>query len=412
MAEPEEVRDQLLNELVDELVEDCKSAEDLLGENGIVKQLTKRVLERMLQAEMTDHLGYEKDDPAGRGSGNSRNGRTRKTVQTDQSEVTLAVPRDRNAEFEPQIVPKHQRRLKGFDDKVISLYARGMTDREITGHLQEMYGVSVSPELISNVTDVVIDEVKCWQTRPLDEVYPIVYLDAIFVKIRDEGTVQKKAIYLALGINLEGEKELLGLWISKTEGAKFWLGLLTELQNRGLKDIFIVCVDGLGGFPEAIETVFPKTQVQLCIVHLVRNSLRFVSWKDRKTVAADLKPIYKAATAEEAESHLEAFEEKWDETYPSISKSWRKHWANIIPFFAYPEEIRKVIYTTNAIESMNRSLRKIIKNRGAFPSDEAATKLMFLALRNISKRWTKPLMNWKAALNRFAIMFEDRAPLL
>ena len=412
MAKQEEVREHLLNELIDELVEDCKSAEDLLGENGIVKQLTKRVLERMLQAEMTDHLGYEKDDPAGRGSGNSRNGRTRKTVQTDQSEVTLEVPRDRNAEFEPQIVPKHQRRLKGFDDKVISLYARGMTDREISGHLQEMYGVSVSAELISNVTDVVIDEVKGWQTRPLDEVYPIVYLDAIFVKIRDEGTVQKKAIYLVLGINLEGEKELLGLWISKTEGAKFWLGLLTELQNRGLKDIFIVCVDGLGGFPEAIETVFPKTQVQLCIVHLVRNSLRFVSWKDRKTVAADLKPIYKAATAEEAESHLEAFEEKWDETYPSISKSWRKHWANIIPFFAYPEDIRKVIYTTNAIESMNRSLRKIIKNRGAFPSDEAATKLMFLALRNISKRWTKPLMNWKAALNRFAIMFEDRAPLL
>ena len=412
MANQEEVREDLLNELIDELVEDCKSAEDLLGENGIVKQLTKRVLERMLQAEMTDHLGYEKDDPAGRDSGNSRNGRTRKTVQTDQSEVTLEVPRDRNAEFEPQIVPKHQRRLKGFDDKVISLYARGMTDREISGHLQEMYGVSVSAELISNVTDVVIDEVKGWQTRPLDEVYPIVYLDAIFVKIRDEGTVQKKAIYLALGINLEGEKELLGLWISKTEGVKFWLGVLTELQNLGLKDIFIVCVDGLGGFPEAIETVFPKTQVQLCIVHLVRNSLRFVSWKDRKTVAADLKPIYKAATPEEAESHLEAFEEKWDETYPSISKSWRKHWTNIIPFFAYPEDIRKVIYTTNAIESMNRSLRKIIKNRGAFPSDEAATKLMFLALRNISKRWTKTLMNWKAALNRFAIMFEDRAPLL
>ena len=355
-------------------------------------------------------LGHARS--AGRGSGNSRNGRTRKTVQTDQSEVTLEVPRDRNAEFEPQIVPKHQRRLKGFDDKVISLYARGMTDREISGHLQEMYGVSVSAELISNVTDVVIDEVKGWQTRPLDEVYPIVYLDAIFVKIRDEGTVQKKAIYLALGINLEGEKELLGLWISKTEGVKFWLGVLTELQNRGLKDIFMVCVDGLGGFPEAIETVSPKTQVQLCIVHLVRNSLRFVSWKDRKTVAADLKPIYKAATAEEAESHLEAFEEKWDETYSSISKSWRKHWTNIIPFFAYPEDIRKVIYTTNAIESMNRSLGKIIKNRGAFPSDEAATKLMFLALRNISKRWTKPLMNWKAALNRFAIMFEDRAPLL
>jgi putative transposase len=286
--------------------------------------------------------------------------------------LPAAGRRDRNGDFEPHIVPKHQRRLKGFDDKVISLYARGMTDREIQGHLEEMYGVNVSPQLISNITDGVIDEVKAWQNRPLDEVYPIVYLDALFVKIRDEGTVQKKAIYLALGLNLDGEKELIGLWVSKSEGAGFWLSVLTQLQNRGLKDIFIVCVDCLEGFPEAIETVYPKTQVQLCIVHLVRNALRFVTWKDRKNVAADLKPIYQAclpstarrrqaATAEEAETNLSAFEATWDEHYPSISKSWRKHWEHIIPFFAYPKDIRKVVYTTNAIESMNRSLRKITK---------------------------------------------------
>jgi len=277
--------------------------------------------------------------------------------------------------------------------------------------LREIYGTTVSPSLISSVTDAVYDDVKAWQSRPLDEVYPIVYLDAIVVKIRDGGSVVNKAVYLALGINMDGDKELLGLWIEKNEGAKFWLSVLTELKNRGLQDIFIVCVDGLKGFPDAIETAFPKTQVQLCIVHQIRNSLRFVTWKDRKEVTKDLKPIYQAATEAEAEAHLETFAEKWDEKYPSISKSWHDNWTHIIPFFAYPKEIRKVIYTTNAIESMNRSLRKIIKNRGAFPSDEAATKLMFLALTNISKRWTRPLMNWKAALNRFFIMFEDRVPI-
>jgi putative transposase len=269
----------------------------------------------------------------------------------------------------------------------------------------------VSTGMISSVTDVVYDEVKAWQSRSLDDVYPIVYLDALKVKIRDAGHVINKSVYLALGINMEGDKELLGLWIEKNEGAKFWLSVLTELQNRGLKDIFIVCVDGLSGFPEAIETAFPKTQVQLCIVHQIRTSLRFVTWSDRKQVATDLKPIYKAPTVEEAEEHLNAFAEKWDEKYPTISKSWRTNWEHLNPFFAYPEEIRKVIYTTNAIESLNRSLRKIIKTRGAFPSDEAATKLMYLALRNISKRWTRPLANWQAALNRFVIMFDERVPL-
>mgnify|MGYP001289968411 CR=1 FL=1 len=293
----------------------------------------------------------------------------------------------------------------------MSLYARGMTDREIQGHLDEIYGTSVSPDLISTVTDAVLDDVKAWQTRPLDSVYPIVYLDALFVKIRDNGTIQNKAIYLALGLNLEGEKELLGLWVAQTEGAKFWLSILTELKNRGLRDIFIVCVDGLKGFPEAIETAFPKTQVQLCIVHLVRRSLNFVSWKDRRSVVADLKPIYQAATVEEAEVNLDAFSQNWDDRYPAIAKAWRRQWEHIIPFFAYPKDIRKVVYTTNAIESMNRSLRKIIKNRGAFPSDQAAIKLLYLALCNISKRWTRPVLDWKAALSQFTIMFEDRMPI-
>jgi len=411
MAKRKDEKKELLNELLDELVEECKTPEDLLGENGVLKQLTKGVVERMLQAEMTDHLGYEKSDPAGKNTGNSRNGISPKSILTDQGEIPIDVPRDRTAEFEPKIVPKRQRRFPEFDEKVISLYARGMTTREIQGHLKELYGVQVSPELISTVTDAVVDEVTAWQSRPLEAVYPIVYLDAIFVKIRDSGTIKNKAIYLALGVNLEGEKELLGLWIAQTEGAKFWLNVLTELKNRGLRDIFITCVDGLTGFPEAIETVFPDSQVQLCIVHLIRHSLRYVTWKDRKKVAAALKPIYQAATVEEAEANLEAFAHEWDSAYPSISKSWRKNWPQIIPFLAYPAEIRKVIYTTNAIESLNRSLKKIIKNRGAFPNDEAAIKLLYLALRNASLKWTKPIRDWKAALNRFVIMFEDRVPL-
>ena len=410
MAKKKQTRIELVDGLLDELVDGCETAEDLLGEDGVVKQLTARLLERMLESEVTDHLGHEKHNPAGRNSGNSRNGKGGKTLKVDSGDVSIQVPRDRNGDFEPQVVRKGQRRLKGFDDKVISLYARGLTNREIQGHLQEIYGVEVSPELISRVTDAVQEEVKAWQGRPIDEVYPIVYLDAIFVKTRENGTVSNRAIYLVLGINLEGEKELLGLWVCRTEGAKFWLSVLTELQNRGLKDIFIACVDGLEGFPEAI-TVFPKTQVQLCIVHLVRNALRFVSYKDRRQVAADLKTIYKATTVEEAETNLEAFEQKWAQNYPTISKSWRKNWEHIITFFAYPAEIRKVIYTTNAIESLNRSLRKIIKNRGAFPSDEAAIKLMYLALRNIAKKWTRPIHNWQGALNRFAIVFEDRVPL-
>jgi putative transposase len=398
-------------ELLDELLKDCKTPEDLLGKNGVLKQLTKDLMERMLEAEMTDHLGYDKHAPEGRGSGNSRNGSSGKTIQGDHGEVPIEVPRDRNGAFEPQLIPKGQRRLPGFDEKVISMYARGMTTREIQGHLHELYGVEVSPTLISNITDAVIEEVSAWQSRPLSSVYPIVYLDALQVKVKDQGAIRNKAIYLALGINLAGEKELLGLWVSQTEGAKFWLQVLTELRNRGVADILIACVDGLTGFPEAIETAFPKTQVQLCIVHQVRNSLAYVSYKDRKAVAADLKKIYRSATLEEAAGHLETFGQAWNERYPTIHRSWDKHWEQLTAFFAYPPEIRKVIYTTNAIESLNSSMRKILKTRRAFPNDEAATKLMYLALQNIAKRWSRPVKDWKSALSQFAIMYEDRVPL-
>ena len=343
-------------------------------------------------------------------SGNTRNGKSQKTLKGEFGELPIDIPRDRHGSFEPQLIPKHQTRWTGFDDKILSLYARGMTVREIQGHLEEMYGTEVSPTLISSVTDAVIEEVKAWQVRPLDALYPIVYLDCIHVKVRDAGAVRVKAVYLALGINLGGEKELLGLWIAQTEGAKFWLQVVTELKNRGVQDVFIACVDGLKGFPEAIEVVFPKTAVQLCIVHLVRYSLNYVSWKLRKAVAADLRAVYTAATAEEAAQRLAEFEGKWGEAYPTIGQSWRRNWPHITPFFDYPPEIRKVIYTTNAIESVNMSLRKVTKNRGSFPSDEALLKLFYLALRNISKKWTMPIRDWKAALTRFTIQFEDRMP--
>jgi putative transposase len=399
-----------LNHLIDQLLVDYKTPADIIGENGLLKQLTKAVLERALQAEMAIHLGHNKHELVSNSTGNSRNGYSQKTLKGDFGELPLEIPRDRQGQFEPQIISKHQTRWTGFDDKIISLYARGMTVSEIQGHLEEIYGVQVSSGLIASVTEAVMDEVKAWQSRPLDALYPIVYLDCIHVKVRDSGTVRVKAVYLALGINMSGEKEVLGLWISQTEGAKFWMQVVTELKNRGVNDIFIACVDGLKGFPEAIEAVFPKTTVQLCIVHLVRNSLNFVGWKERKAVAADLRGIYTATTADEAERQLTLFEEKWGQTYPSIAAIWRRNWARVIPFFDYPAEIRRVIYTTNAIESVNMSLRKVTKNRASFPSDEAAIKLFYLALRNISKKWTLPIRDWKAALNRFAILFEDRMP--
>jgi putative transposase len=397
-------------ELIDSLMSGYQKPEDLIGEHGLLKQITKAVFERALQAEMEVHLGHAKHDPVANAAGNTRNGKSRKTLKGEFGELPIDIPRDRLGSFEPQLIPKHQTRWNGFDEKILSLYARGMTVREIQSHLTEMYGTEVSPTLISTVTDAVIDEVKTWQSRPLDALYPIVYLDCIHVKVRDAGAVRAKAVYLALGINMAGEKELLGIWIAQTEGAKFWLQVVTELKNRGVQDIFIACVDGLKGFPEAIETVYPKTAVQLCIVHMVRYSLNYVSWKLRKEIAADLRTIYTAATVEEAEQRLDEFEAKWGDAYPPIVKSWRSNWPRLIPFFDYPPEIRKVIYTTNAIESVNMSLRKITKNRGSFPNDEALLKLFYLALNNIRKKWTMPIRDWKAALNRFTIQFEDRMP--
>lgn len=398
------------NDLIDGLLASYKKPEDLIGENGLLKQLTKAIIERALEAEMAEHLGYDKHEPVKNATGNTRNGKSRKTLKGDFGELPIEIPRDRAGSFEPQLIPKHQTRWTGFDDKIISLYARGMTVREIQEHLFEMYGTEISPTLISNVTDAVIDEVKLWQSRPLDSIYPIVYLDCIHAKVRDTGSVRAKAVYLAIGVNMEGHKEVLGLWIAQTEGAKFWLSVVTELKNRGVQDIFIACVDGLKGFPEAIEAVYPQATVQLCIVHMVRNSLNYVGWNKRKEVAADLKLIYTAATLAEAELALEAFEQKWGSAYPLIGKSWRSNWQRIIPFFDYPPEIRRVIYTTNAIESVNMSLRKVTKNRGSFPNDESLIKLFYLALQNASKKWSMPLRDWKPALNRFTIQFEDRMP--
>jgi putative transposase len=395
--------------LIDELLKGRSTVEDIAGENGLLRQLTKAILERALSAELTSHLGYEKHSVAGHGSGNSRNGASKKRLKGDFGTVEIEVPRDRASSFEPRLVAKGQTRWHGFDDKILSLYARGMTTREIQGHLEEMYQVEVSPALISNVTEAVMEEVKAWQARPLDEVYPIVYLDALVVKMRVEGRVENRAVYVAIGIGMAGNKEVLGLWTSANEGAKFWLQVLTELRNRGVKDIFIACVDGLKGFPQAIETVYPKTTVQLCIVHMVRASLNYVNWKQRVEVAADLKTIYRAATEAEAEQRLKDFSEKWDGKYPSISALWRRNWLGIVPFFQFPPEIRKIVYTTNAIESLNMSLRKAIKTRGAFPTEDAALKVMYLALRNLAAKWNA-VQGWREALNRFALLWEARFP--
>ena len=398
------------DELLAELIKG-KSPEEILGEGGVLKQLTKRLVENALEGEMTEHLGYEPHAPEGKNTGNSRNGKSEKTIHTETGSVEIDVPRDRAGTFEPKLVRKRQRRLEGFDDKVLSLYARGMTTREIQGHLKDLYGTEISPALISNVTDSVLKDVKAWQGRALDSVYPIAYLDALHLKMRLDGLVQTRAVYLALGVNLEGHKELLGLWIGEKEGSKFWLSILTELRNRGVQDILIACVDGLTGFPEAIASEFPKTEVQLCIVHMVRNSLRYVSWKERKTVAADLREIYSASTAESAASALEEFAEKWDQRFPNISRSWRDRWEQVIPFFAYPPEIRKVIYTTNAIESIQSQLRRVTRQRGAFPTEESVKKVLYLAIDRISERWRRPIRDWVAALNHFSIVFEGRIPL-
>lgn len=394
--------------VVEMLMSNVKDPKDLFGDNGILHELKAQLCQRILEGELTEHLGYEKHCPQGNNTGNSRNGHYSKTIKSKDGNFSVNMPRDRMGEFEPAFIEKGQTRFDDLDEKIISLYARGMSTRDMQTQLKELYGTDISSTLISHVTNEVIDEVKAWQSRPIEPIYPIVYLDALMIKVRMDKRVINKAFYLALGVNLDGEKELLGIWISQNEGAKFWMNVLTELKHRGLNDIFITCVDGLTGFPEAIATVYPKAQVQLCIVHMIRNNLRFVGYKHKKDVATDLKAIYQAKTVEEAELALKAFSEKWDARFPAISKSWQTHWEQLIPYFSYPDDIRKVIYTTNAIESLNASLRKVIKNKRIFPSDDAALKLLYLALNNIAKKWTIPIRDWKEAMNCFMILFEER----
>ena len=402
-------------ELIEQLLQDVDfsklTPEQITGESGLLKLLTKRIVEKAMNAEMKEHLGYDSNHPDGVNTGNSRNGTSKKKILTEIGDIDITIPRDRNGQFEPQIIKKHQRRFDGFDDKIISMYGRGMTTRDIQGHLKDIYGVDVSHDLISNVTDEILKDVKEWQNRPLDKMYPVIYFDALVVNGRTEGKAAKKAVYIALGLNIDGKKDVLGLWVGESEGAKFWMGIMTELKNRGVDDILIACIDGLKGLPEAINAVYPKTHIQLCIVHMIRNSTKFVSYKERKIICADLKKIYSATTEKYGLDALDEFAEKWDGKYPMISKSWKSNWSNLSEFFAYPPDIRKIIYTTNAIESLNFSLRKVTKNRSAFPNDDAIIKIMYLALTNASKKWTMPIREWGAALNQLAVYFGDRVPM-
>ena len=400
------------NEVLDEILKNYHGPDDFYGPEGIMKQLTKALVERTMEAELTEQLGYEKHDQAAKPTTNRRNGKTRKELRTDHGPMEIAVPRDREGVFEPRIVPKHQKEFRGFDEKILSMYALGLTTRQIQEHLKDIYAVDVSPELISRVTDEVKELAAEWRGRPLEPLYPVVFLDALRVNIRDGGVVVKKSVYLALGIRLDGQKELLGLWIEQNEGARFWTGIMNELKNRGVQDILLAAVDGLSGFPEAIAAVFPKTEVQLCMVHMVRSSVRFVPYKDRKAVIAGLKAIYLAPSADLAAKALEEFAAVWDRKYPMIAKSWRNRWNEVIPFFKFSPDIRKAVYTTNAIESVNFTIQKIIKHRQSFPNEEAAMKLIFMGLKNITRKWTMPIRDWGAALNQFAIIYgEDRVPL-
>lgn len=393
--------------IIDELAKSVKTESDLAA---LSKHLLKLTVERALNTELEDHLGYEKHAAEGKNSGNSRNGYTSKTLKGNFGKVSIDTPRDRNSSFEPQIVRKGQTRVTQFDEQILALYAKGMTTRDIADTFKEMYGAEVSHQLISKVTEAILDEVIAWQTRPLNDIYPIIYLDCMVIKCHQDKRVVNKSVYIALAINLDGHKELVGLWIAENEGSKFWLSVLTELKERGVKDIFIACVDGLTGFPEAINAVYPQTKIQLCIVHLVRNSLRYVPYKDMKAVASDLKSIYRAINTEAGETALLAFGEKWDDKYPAISRCWHRHWQNIITLFAFPEEIRKIIYTTNAIESLNSVIRKAINNRKIFPNDQSALKVIYLAIKRASQKWTMSLHDWRAAMSRFAIEFDGRFP--
>jgi putative transposase len=396
-------------ELIEELLKLTKNPGDLFGADGLFHRLKAALMERMLDAELTEHLGFERNAAEGRGKGNSRNGYTSKTVLTESGPVDVRVPRDRAGTFEPKLVPKHERHLDGFDEKVLALYARGMSVRDIQAHLRDLYGTNVSPDLISRVTDAVLDEARAWQTRPLEAVYPIVYIDALFVSVRDGGTVKKKAIYIALGTTLDGKREVLGLWFEGTEGARFWLNALTELKNRGVQDVLFVCCDGLTGLPQAIEAAFPKAIVQTCIVHMIRASLRYVAYEERKRVVGALRAIYSSDTEDAAGLALDAFEERLGAKYPGIVKMWRARWNEVVPFLRYPPEIRRILYTTNAIESLNFQLRKVLRPRGHFPSDDAVLKVVYLALQNARFKWKSP-PHWNRALAHFAIVFGDRLP--
>jgi putative transposase len=404
-----ELEPEISDELLDALLAGASSAEEIAGPDGVLASVTRRLLNRALEAELTAHLGYEAGQAPPGGAGNARNGKPAKTVITDQGPLRIGSPRDRKGTFAPQIVKKRQTRWVGFDEKVISLYARGLTVREIQGHLAEIYGSEVSPDLISRITDAVLADAKAWQNRPLERLYPIVYLDALQIKIREGSAVRNFACYVAIGVNLEGERDVLGIWFQRTEGAKFWMQVLTELKQRGVADVLFFCVDGLAGFPDAIEATFPHSTVQTCLVHQVRNSLKFVSYKDRKQVAADLRKIYTAANVDHAADELEAFAAKWDERYPTISHSWLERWEQITPFLAYPQDVRRVIYTTNSIEALHRQIRKIIKTRGHFPTEDAARKLLYLAITKAETKW-RQVFHWHSALAAFKIHFPDRIP--
>lgn len=399
----------LSDELVDELLAGARTPEEITGPDGLLQRLTKRLVERAMAAELSEHLGYEHGQAPPGGVGNARNGTTSKTLHTGHGSVRIEAPRDRQGSFEPQIVRKHQRRFDGFDDKIVAMYGRGMSVRDIQAHLAELYGVEVGHDLISRVTDAVLDDVREWQTRPLEDVYPIVFLDALIVKVRDGGAVRNKACYVAIGVNLEGERDVLGLWFQSSEGAKFWLAVLNELKQRGVRDVLVCCVDGLKGFPEAIEAVFPNAWVQTCIVHLIRQSLRFVPDKYRRQVANDLKPVYTAVDPDAAAEARAAFDKTWGERYPMIANSWRETWEHVIPFLAFPADVRRVVYTTNTIEALHRQIRKTIKTRGHFPTEEAARKLIYLSIINAQKSW-RQTYNWTSALLAFKIHFGDRLP--
>jgi putative transposase len=406
---PDDIRRLLPDEVIDQLLQGAKSEDEIVGPGGLMSQLTKRVVERALEVELTDHLGYEPHREPPGGVGNTRNGSTSKTLSTEHGPVRIDTPRDRDGSFEPQLVRKRQRRFEGFDEKILALYARGLSTRDIEAHLRELYGVEVGRDLISRVTDAVMDDVRAWQSRPLDDVYPVVFLDCLVLKIRDGGSVQRRACYLALAIGMDGEREVLGMWFQANEGAKFWMQVLTDLKQRGLRDILICCVDGLKGFPEAIEAIYPQTTVQTCIVHLIRHSLKYVPRRQYDAVVKDLKPIYTASNPDGALLALESFEDRWGQQLPIVAQAWRNSWEYVTPFMAFPDEVRRVVYTTNAIEALNRQLRKAIKTKGSFPTEDAARKLIYLAIQNAAPQWTRT-RGWTKALLAFKIQFGDRLP--